>query len=153
MGESASLQTAPVSVSTPGTVDVTLNIKRVAKNIYVNEPFEVDFSVVNNASRDLCLEIMWSNVDKTFKNTGSINPLGVVGKSVQRLGVIKPSSVTACSVVFVAFKKRATHTAGCFDQRYIYKQRLQRKIQQKSFCSLKIRFCKNDVSDKRVREI
>eukprot|EP00944_MAST-04C_sp_MAST-4C-sp1_P012755 g12755.t1 len=104
MGESASLQTAPVSVSTPATVDVTLNIKSVAKNIYINEPFKVDFSVVNNASRDLCLEIMWSNFDKTFKNTGSINPLGVVGKSVQCLGVIKPSSVTACSVVFVAFK-------------------------------------------------
>ena len=104
MGESASLQTAPVSVSSPVTVDVTLNIKRVAKDIFVNEPFEVDFSVANNASRDLCLEIMWSNADYTSKSTGSINPLGIVGKSVQRLGIIKPSSVTACSVVFVAFE-------------------------------------------------
>ena len=104
MGESASLQTAPVFVASPGTMDVTLNIKKVANNIVVNKPFTIDFSIVNNASRDLNLQVLWNNSNNNGDGNMNTKPFGVLGKSTKNIGCITPGSKIDCSVSFIAYK-------------------------------------------------
>ena len=111
MGESASLQTAPVFVSSPGTMDVTLNIKKVAENINVNEPFKIDFSLVNNASRDLNLQVVWNSTNNNDHRDKKNKPLGIIGKSTKNIGRASPGSVIDCTVLFIAYET-GLHTLG-----------------------------------------
>ena len=78
--------------------------KKVANNIVVNEPFTIDFSIVNNASRDLNLQVLWNNSNNNGDGNMNKKPFGVLGKSTKNIGCITPGSKIDCSVSFIAYK-------------------------------------------------
>ena len=98
MGESARLQTTPVTFPNPKTKEVELAVLSVPATLSVGSPFQVQFRLRNNASRRLHLEIDWHQAS----NLCTVKSLCAVGTSSAVVGEVLSDQTIECEATFVA---------------------------------------------------
>ena len=101
MGESARLQTAPVTFPSAASKEVNLIVEHIPNEVAVGEVFKGSFKVLNNSSRNLSLKIEWDR-ETDFESEGSIC---CAGQASEVLGTLKPNENRICQASFVALEK------------------------------------------------
>ena len=107
MGESARLQTAPVTFPNAASKEVNLIIDRIPNEVTVGEVFSGSFKISNNSSRNLSLKIEWDQEgDKKIQSS-----ITCIGKSSEVLETMAPNERRICKASFVALEK-GLHVLG-----------------------------------------